>query len=86
MLVVAANSASPWHATLTLLADGALTQTLPLLLGSWLPRLSVFAVANGATTRCSPRWLYRAIATRYDKTAVALLSTIHLAAAVAWLN
>ena len=29
---------------------------------------------------------YRAIATRYDKTAVAFLGAIHLAAAVAWLN
>ena len=29
---------------------------------------------------------YRAIATRYDKTAVAFLGAIHLAAAVVWLN
>ena len=29
---------------------------------------------------------YRAIATRYDKTAVAFLGGIHLAAAVIWLN
>ena len=33
-------------------------------------------------------WLkqYRAIATRYDKTARNFLGAIHLAAAVAWLN
>jgi transposase len=33
-------------------------------------------------------WLkqYRAIATRYDKTACNFLSAIHLAAAVVWLN
>ncbi len=29
---------------------------------------------------------YRAIATRYDKTAIAFLGAIHLAASVVWLN
>ena len=29
---------------------------------------------------------FRAIATRYDKTAVAFLGAIHLAAAIIWLN
>ena len=29
---------------------------------------------------------YRAIATRYDKTALSFLGAIHLAAAVVWLN
>ncbi|MFV0243427.1 MAG: transposase [Qingshengfaniella sp.] len=29
---------------------------------------------------------YRAIATRYDKTAAAFLGAIHLAAAVIWVN
>ncbi|MFV0294655.1 MAG: transposase, partial [Hyphomicrobiaceae bacterium] len=29
---------------------------------------------------------YRAIATRYDKTASAFLGAIHLAAAIIWLN
>jgi transposase len=35
---------------------------------------------------CSLEALYRAIATRYDKTVAAFLGAVHLAASIVWLN
>jgi hypothetical protein len=42
--------------------------------------------ANRKASRDYDRDLFRAIATRYDKTARNFLAAIHLAAAVIWLN